>query len=167
VDLHRIVRETADEHPDVADPGALADLVFEKIDPQDYAQAIGHMLRSYVRDVVRAERRFPSSDPARVPVQVGLAPSVTPFRPSPFVTGVRDTWRKRLGARIHVGEGSWKFLRECTLADLKSAADERRRLAAENAASARVYEALATALEEHAADIVSDLSENVLRRILD
>lgn len=153
MDLHRIVRETGNEFSDIADPGMIADRVFQKLHPEDYADIVRQLLRSYVRGVLNETRRAPA------PAQA------SPFRPSRKVSGIREAWQAHLGDRIHVG-GDWKLLMNCTAADLKVAAEERRRLAAENVASARQYEELADALELHRAGTVLDLGDDVLRPIL-
>lgn len=157
MDLHRIVRETGQEFPEIADPGDLADKVFGKIDPGDYADAVRLMLRSYVRGVLSEARR------TLVPVRES---AVQPFHPSRKIAAIRETWRVHLGDRIHVGAAQWKLLRDCTAVDLKSAAEERRRLAAENVVSARQYEELATALERDGAGTVFELGDDVLQPIL-
>ncbi len=164
MDLHRLVREVADNHKDVADPGKLAEFVFNALQPEDYEGAVWTMLRSYVRDVIRQQRNAPEPAPVRVKDLVGSTPQA--FRPSSKVTGIRETWRRHLGDRVSVRDHDWKFLRDCTYEDLTSAADERRRLAAENTASARRYEKMAVALSEHDASTIGDLPENVLRELL-
>lgn len=164
MDLHHLVREVADEHQDIADPGELAYIVFDLLRPEDYAEAVQAMLRSYVRDVIRQGRNAPSPVPAGTRELVGSAPQV--FRPSSKVTGIRNEWRRQLDGRTHIGGHKWKFLRDCTYEDLTSAADERRRLAAENTASARRYEKFAAVLSEHDAAVLGDLPDQILRELL-
>jgi hypothetical protein len=165
MDLHRIVRKIADGHPEIADPGDLASLVFDEICPDDYAVVIRIMLRSYVRDVIRHDRADYASDSALVPDAV-LVGGPAPFRPSVKVAGIRNEWRRQMGHRIHIGGNEWKLLRYCSYEDLMAAASERRRLAAENTASARRYEKLAQALKDHDAATMANLGDDVLRELL-
>lgn len=71
---------------------------------------------------------------------------------------IRNWVAEQMRARLHV-EGQWKLLRDCTLADLAFAAQERRQIAAATAAEAERYDRLAKAVADSGADSVGDLDE--------
>lgn len=156
--LHHLVRTVADEFPEIADPGVLADTVLGRIEPGDYRAALKTLLRSYVRTTLNADRSVP------VPAPSGTVPSQ---RASGYVTAIRDGARTAwLMSRVHGAHG-WKLLRDCDSEDLAAAAQERRDLAASNAATAARYEKLAALLAEHDAATVAELPDDVLQDILD
>lgn len=100
--LHRLVREVITEHREEADPGALADTVFERIAPDDYAAALRTVLRRYVRQVMNEERYAPVNPDAT------LAPPAADWDGSPDLTaaiqrGVQETER---GESIDLGDFS-------------------------------------------------------------
>lgn len=170
MDLHRLVRQIGRDFPEIADPGVIAEKVFAAMDPRDYPDAVRTMLRSYVRVVLKEGRsvQVPAVPADLEPPELedgARLPSQAP-RPSRKVAAIRETWRAHLADRIHTGGGAWKLLRDCSAVDLKTAAEERRRLAAENTASAQRYGELATALEESGAATVADLADAVLEPLL-
>ena len=60
----------------------------------------------------------------------------------------------------------WKFLRDCTAADLQATAEIRRRKAAANLAEAEFYEGIAKAIEHAGVDAVGDLPRDTLEAVL-
>jgi hypothetical protein len=160
--LHRLVRQTIDDLPEIADPGILADRVFGQLTTDQYADAITTMLRSYVRRVL-AEDRLPQADEPDPQAQ-GDEPARTPAanRSSYRAAMQAGAWRARLGERIH-GATGWLLLRDCGLDDLKAAAAERRELAAANIRSADELERLQELLATSGVATVGELPEGVLR----
>ena len=161
LNLHKLVRDTANEFPETADPGILADKVFDLIPADQYAAVVRTMLRSYVRRVMTEGRG------AFAPVQPPLATLPKQSAPrSRYMDDMRaGIWRARLGERTH-GANGWLLLGDCTHADLVAAAEERRNLAVANARAAGTYDRLAALLTAHAVQIVSNLPESALAEAL-
>ena len=159
MDLHQLVSRVLDELDEVADPGDLAGEVMKRMDPRDYPEALRLLLRSYVRETAGQRRR--STVLTRVP-----QPSGAPVPASGFVTAMREgAWRQKLKDHWHTADG-WKLLRDMTAEDLDYAAGERRQLAAANIEEARKAEKLAALLEEHGAETVGALADDVLQDVL-
>jgi len=165
LNLHKLVRETADEFPETADPGVLADKVFGLIEPSQYATALRTMLRSYVRKVMTEDRAFriPAPPAGTVPQQ---PKGKQPAPRSGYMEAMRaGAWRSRLAERTHGADG-WLLLRDCTRDDLEAAASERRGLAVANAKAATTYDTLASLLTAHAVAVVGSLPESALAEAL-
>jgi hypothetical protein len=157
--LHKLVRKVADEYAEMADPGDLAEIVFARITPDQYADALRLLLRSYVRTSLNAQRNHYFADEQDSDGQKQATPR------SSYVTAMQGgAWRKELMERVKGADG-WKLLRDCTVEDLRAAAAERMKLAAANAAHAEVYSNLARHLIALEATRVGDLSDDVLRGI--
>lgn len=138
-----------------ADLGHLADTAFSRIDPADHAEALRQAMRGFVRQVIGEQRAdLPAGPPAHV------APSVAAT--SAKVTAIRDHWQRALRDRLNVGEGSWKFLGDCTADDLLFAAEQRREHAARNRRRAAQLDALRQQLDDHDVATVGDLPAEVL-----
>lgn len=160
MNLHELTARTIRENPDVADPGVMAEEVFSRIGPEDYAAVIKVMIRDYTRQVMN-ERRVP---PPAVPV----LPSggTKKQNRSAFVAAMQaGAWKERLSDTYRTA-GGWKFLREMTAEDLAYAAAERRDLAASNLAVADRLEGLGKLLAEHGAETVGSLADDVLEPVL-
>lgn len=164
LNLHRLVKDTVDQFPETADPGILADKVFDLITSDQYAEAVRTMLRSYVRRVMTEGRGAFLASPASVTVPSRPGPQGAPR--SRYVEAIRaGAWRARLGERTH-GANGWLLLRDCTRADLLAAAEERRNLAVANVQAAETYDKLAELLTAHGKATVSDLPDTVLETAL-
>ena len=155
--LRTIVRATLSETSD-ADPGVVAEQVLAAIPRARTRDALEQTLRLFVRQIISEQRV--SSRPS-TPSNVRTIPTT-----SAKVAAVRDGWQKRLRDRVHVGDGAWKFLGECTYADLLSAAAERRDLAERNAAWARQYDSWARLLTEHDVETFAELPLTVQADVL-
>lgn len=185
--LHRLVRQTIDELPEVADPGILADRVFEQLLSEQYADAIRTMLRAYVRGVMAEDRAgyavdewdgSPELTEAIGQAERGEAVDLGDFSShleqeseSPAPRRNRSSyreamqagaWRARLGERIH-GASGWLLLRDCGPDDLKAAAAHRRELASANIRTAEDFEKLQELLITSGAATVGDLPDLVLQ----
>jgi hypothetical protein len=161
--LHRLVRQTIDDLPEIADPGILADRVFGQLTTDQYADAITTMLRSYVRRVLAEDRSTQADEPdpqaqGDEPVRAPAAANKSAYRTAMQA----GAWRARLGERIH-GATGWLLLRDCGLDDLKAAAAERRELAAANIRSADELERLQELLATAGVATVGELPDPVLR----
>lgn len=158
MDLHHLVSRVLDDMADEADPTVLANEVINRMDPRDYPDVIRLLIRSYVRETAGQRRRASMS--VRVPQTSG-----SPVPASGFVTAMREgVWRERLKDRWHTADG-WKLLRDMTAGDLGYAAGERRSLAAANIEEARKAEKLAALLNEHGAETVGELADDVLCKV--
>lgn len=144
--LRHLVRDVLDSTSE-ADPGVLAGLVLATIPRGKTREALAQTLRIYVRQVITESR--------------SVNATVTPISPSVKVAAIRDGWQQRLGDRVHVGESHWKLLRDCTYEDLLSAAEERRQLADQNQARARMFDAWARLLTDHNVKTFGDLPTDV------
>lgn len=143
---------------DTADLDALAKEVFDAIPAALYEDMLRQAIRGIVADVARLERMSnPIATASAMPK--GKQPK------SWKVTAIRENWQEALHNRVHVA-GQWKFLADCTEADLLAAARERQDMAERNAAAARSYEALAALVAAHKVDSVGDLPTDVLAAAL-
>lgn len=160
-DLRQLVRDVMASSSE-ADPGVIANMVMERIDPADYFTALAQTLRGFVRQVLGEHRAevLPSVSSVRVrPIRRGVASS------SLKVSAIREAWQRALDARVHV-EGGTKLLRDCTYEDLLFAAEERQRIAAANSARARQFREIASAVLAAGVGTVGELSAEDQMRVL-
>jgi hypothetical protein len=162
--LHALVRDVCD-HIDEADPAILAKAVNHRIFRADRDAALEQALEAYVRRFVSRDRHpvTPSGHGTYAAQSVSAAGGS-----SAKVAGIREAWRKMLRARLPVGDGPdpWKFLADCTVANLNYAAQVREDQARHNAESAQRLRVLAAHLQRHGVDTVSELPEDVLASVL-
>lgn len=157
VHLSALVRDIVADAEDQSTE-ALVAVVLDKVTGEDPAELFRQALPYVVREV-RSQRPH-----RRLPPTAGQ-----PSRPSRStkVARVREAWRARLRDSVEISpEHRRKFLGDCTEADLAHAASVSDRMAEANAATARTYRQLATALAEHHAEFVGRLPETVLRSLL-
>jgi hypothetical protein len=128
------------------DPGVIAEAVLAVIPDDQLRSALHQTLRAFVRNVISDVRTAPSH-PTRPPVAARSAKGMA----------AREAWHQRLNDPVHVGDGVWHFLRDCSFDDLMSASRERRELAARNEAWADVYEQWANLLASHKVACFGDL----------
>lgn len=167
INLHSLVRSTVNDHPDMADPGDLAKLVFDQIDTEDYADVIRTMLRGYVRSVINETRRLPE-------LPVGHPSDETQGRSARRNQSIgrhvramqAGAWRQRLVDKYETPSG-WKLLRDMTPGDLEYVAEYRRELANSNLIVAERLDGLRKLVEHHSAATVGDLPDAVLSEALD
>lgn len=151
--LRHLVREVLSATNE-ADPGVLAGMVVARIDSTNRDAALSQAMRLFVRQVISETR-------------VGNKPSnVTPIHRSAKVSAIRDGWQRRLRDRVHVGGSTWKQLGDCTYDDLTAAAMERQEHADRNAAWAREYRAMASAVLDAGVDRFADLPVEIQANIL-
>lgn len=152
-DLRALIRDVCDSST-MADPVTLAKEVARRIGRNHQREALEQALPVVVQHVVSRRQ------PIAVPEQ--RAPSAASR--SRKVASIRETWRRMLRDRIAVGPAvsDWKFLGDCTAADLAYAAAIREEHARRNAARAHQLRDLADLLTEHGVSTVSELPEPVL-----
>lgn len=161
VNLHALTARIAEQHPGIADPGELAELLFQSLDPRDYADALRQTLRGYVRVTVN------NLDRRQEPVATAPAVRRAPTRSSYVEAMQAGVWRQRLEAGFPGVDGTWKLLRDFTLADCEAAAAEYQRRAVQEVSRSKWFNKIALAVGEQGVDTVADLPEDTLRDLLD
>lgn len=150
MNLKELIRETIDE-TSLVDPGEIAEAVAARLHARDLRDAVDVMLRDYVRVFLHSYRP---------PVPDEIVPSGRSQKGELIRAGL---WRATLGMRVHVGEQTWRLLGECSVADLKFAAEQRRDKARENEARSRIFDGIAALVESHDVATVADLPDDVLK----
>lgn len=169
---------------DLTDPGEIAEKVFSGIPSGAFEDVVRVTLRPFVADVMGSERRrsagFSNTGQCETGTQRGDA-SVgdetgagttsqvgpgTQRRPA----GGDPSWKRRSirnihRQRIYVGN-EWKMLGDCTVADIDSAALDRRATAQQNKAWADRYDQLSLRMSQSHAGVVSDMSQDMVAAIL-
>lgn len=170
--LRMLIREVADSST-IADPARLAEEVARRISSRDRAAALEQALPTLVQHVVSRRRvsldmtdAFPAHTPAPGSSSGGAVSEAhsAAQRPSSKVAGIRETWRRMLRDRIAVGpeRGDWKFLGDCTIADLQFASSIREEHARRNAARAEQLRDLADRLGKSGVETVGQLPDSDL-----
>lgn len=141
------------------DPYRVAADVIASLSLADARAALAATLPSYVRDVIRDQRRgrVRVASPAAAPTSARWD-NVAELHASGELTLLRQ--------RVFA-QGAWKFLGDCTREDVQAIAEDRDVLAAENAAAADRYRRLRAAMGRRKATVVRDLPADVLTRIFD
>lgn len=165
-DLRSLIREQFEEMDDPS-PARVAEMVLKMVPEEHLRDALAVCLPSYVMGIACSLRRT-------IPEPARLAPRLTPVTPATTYNrnGKRVTLTQRQRAakayqeelrwRVAVGGRRWKYLANCTKADLLKAASIRREQASGNIEWAERFERLAAALSEN--QTVSDLPD-ALRRV--
>jgi hypothetical protein len=170
----------------------LADAVFAATPADQYASAYRQALAPIVRvALAHAERpdlydpqdsRLDQSAPDThmTPIEPGQTAGgeeatdgseptkTTPLPAGPNLRNSRVALlrRSRYRESIWIGDGIYRHILDCTLADLEHAAAESEKLAAENEAAAYRYRKLVKIMAEYGAEKVGDLTEDQLREVL-
>jgi len=169
--LSRLVHAVSAESQ-LADPGLIVDEVMQRIRPGERQEALRQALVLVVPMIVTRTRSplppFVHPSPADHQETPAPRPQPAPPRPSWKVTGIREAWQRALQNRIKVGTGEndWKFLSQCTSADLTHAASIREELARRNADRASQYRQLADLVTSYGVDTVGQLPDAVLSQTL-
>lgn len=162
--LHALIREVCDSST-IADPATLAKEVGQRIGRNQQRAALEQALPTLVQHAVsRARNSSPGGQKDRDGHIAGAAGGR-----SRKVASIREHWQKMLRERVAVGMsgGDWKFLADCTAADLGVAAQIRDDHASRNAARATQFRNLAELLDTHGVDTVGDLPDTALADTLD
>lgn len=163
--------------------------VFEATPANAYAEAYRQALAPMIRvALAHAERPDPQAvqpDQSVLDTQgspIGLGASTdgeeaigrsipSPDAPLPVGPNLRNSRAARLLRRnryrqaISIGDGVYRDILECTVADLEYAAAESEKLAAENEAAAWRYRKLVKLMAEHHVETVGDLTEEQLQEV--
>lgn len=162
LNIHAIALELHDTGEYIG-PDALAEALFARIEPDDYADVLRVILRGYAQKVIGERRQIPE-----MPLhEASVTPAGRPSARSWKRAGIQ-TWAKALRSQVHVGPNSsdWKVLADCTRDELLFAASERRKKAEENLAVAVRYEYIVSAMDRRGVKTPGELSEGDLREAL-
>jgi hypothetical protein len=151
MNLRKLVAETLESSAALT-PSDLAAEVAAQIPARKVREVLAEALTPYVHQVIQHNRSLPADHTQRESQS-----QVVGGNPSSKVAAIRDWSRAQLRQRYHVGRGEWKFLGDFTFEDCMFAAQERREMAARNAAKAELFEALAERMKTAGAGTVSDL----------
>ena len=172
-----------DDSP-IADPHLLARKVALSIPDEHLRQAVDEMIGGYVVGIVSRARWAKTAgggqsrdDSHAPPAPAGKNdPDPGQIRHDTHAAaagvgasrwdGVATVYKRLLGQRVAVEDGDWKFFRDLTAADCRSAEARRRDNAARNLARAETFAAVADALDAHNCPTVGDLPDDVLEELL-
>lgn len=180
-DLRAELRNILDT-TDLTDPGEITDKVIATIPPDALVDVLRQVLRPYVQNFLGTDRlrliQSSSSDHRFNDAHCRPAAAGQPLdRESGSQSsadshdgraaaprswkrdGIRDIFRSRM-------PGQGKMLGDCTVEDITAAAIERETLSAKNAAWAVRYRKLAKRMEQYHVTLVSELSPDLVRDIL-
>jgi len=157
--VRAVIREVVEESG-LTDPGEIAAKVAENVPAKALRPVLAEVLRDTVRIALHSYKtwRQPSPEPER-----DRRPS---SGRSAKVGAIRD-WARVLRQPVAVEGNVWKQFGECSADDLAFLAVDRRENAAESLAAAVRFEKYAAALDEHGAEAVADLSDEVIASIED
>lgn len=153
--LHALITECVEESP-TRDPEIIAKAVLDRIPEAQYRDILLALLRPAVRSVYSSQRSrgFAGQevDPAGEPRRTGKVEAI-------------QAVARLLAATVNVGGSNYKAFGECTEADLLTATQIMRQLAASHAQRANTYEQYVGLLRKHRAKTVGKLPENVLAQM--
>lgn len=159
-----IIREVVQESTS-PDPEIIAKEVLSRLTVPDQLLVFEQILTERVADELRAIRYRNKAHAKRGDKTVGSGGRRS-GGPSRHVAAVRELWRERLRESIAVGDRQYRFLGDCTAADLTWAAEFRNVQAKKNRALATWFDDLAALVEQHDVATVGELPEGVLRTYL-
>ena len=149
-------------------PPAAAEKLLADLSTKERLALLAEILPSYIRMTYSNQRRSAQSSVGGYSLE---PPGTLGTLSSPYAVGtpksarVRDSYADWLGSMLHCGKGVWKPLRDCTKADLLFAADERLAKAAQNAATAVLYQSLAEVVSTTLGDAPRAEVERVLSAV--
>jgi hypothetical protein len=146
--LRNVARRVLDEMQP-ADPAEAAGKILNKLSDGECREALAQVLPRFVRDIASQV-----AAPARQPGKLSLS---TPAR-------VRAWYEQVLATNLFTGS-EWKFLRDCTQADIRGAADERFKVAVRTQSEADRLVKLADTMARLKATTVADVPEDRLKAV--
>lgn len=158
-ELNDLIRSAMDQHQ-VADPRAISTYVIRDISPADLRDALALCLPAQVKRVVHGQRSSSYRASYRQAANIGEMAAREEDAPGTYVSSFSENllwFRSAMNERVCV-EGVWKFLRDCTVADLRSMAAAHRKLADENMERAVMYDELADEMDRRGAGVAGDLT---------
>jgi hypothetical protein len=163
-EIRQVIRET-----DLAAPHDIAAKVAENVPAKLLRVALAQALPEVVRNELGIHRSHLYNESAEVSPNAAAGDLAPRSSRSAKVVAIRQAsagWRAALSERVHVGNGEWLLLAECSADHLRYAAEERRVIASRTLASAERYEQLGAACEKHKVDRAADLPDAVLAALL-
>jgi len=164
-DLRARIRELASTEPN---PAVVADHILRRLTSDEFRVVAFTTLAEFARVVMQ---KGPSllKQPVIVPQTRTYETASGAVTPSRKVAALRDWVERELQVSVCVGEDShreYKFLGDCSSADLEAAALSRHRKAAELEAKAEWLENVAKAVEHAGVETVRDLPRETLEAVL-
>lgn len=163
-DLRALVVQTINDLDD-PDPGVIAEKVLSSIPRQHLEYALRQTLRGYVRNVMTSPTTRLGPAAPSAPPEDRQKRRVVSSR-SAKRQNIKEAFEQRLRDPIHVGDSCWKYLQDCTHADLVFAAEERRQKASQNLHWAAKFDERAKAVKDHGVATFGDLPRDVQRQLL-
>lgn len=173
-DVHRLNTWIRELHTDEPDPGVIVEKIMAELTPPEAISLIKTMMRDHVRRTIAVPTSTPAgqrtADDQRVSASGG---PTSPPRTSSRIARIRDELGPELWAQLRISlpvsddkSVPYKFLADCTAADLRYIVTKREDMAAANAAEARRYSRILAAVETAGAATVSKLPPTTLRTVL-
>lgn len=151
MELRPLIRAVAADMPDDATPRDIADKVAASVPECDVRRFFAESVVELVRDTINFGRQKSLSNVVQNNGSAKLAQR-------------RDWWTQMLAERVHIGDGTWKVLAQCTTADLGLCIAERQgQIAAINGQIAN-FETLIAAMKKHRVKAVADLKPEWVQR---
>jgi len=161
-EFRRMAREAL-ASADTADPDDAAAVLLDSLTDAQCRVALEATLPNYMRIMAAGDRgrvRHEAVKPGRVKQATPASRRSTPTT----AQRVNSWYQRTLATRIMVGD-QWKFLRECTAADLIAAAEVRFKTAAATKAEGERLQALAEHMQQTGAKTVAKVKAEVLQRV--
>lgn len=158
-DLRARIRELG---ADEADPAVVTDRILRSLTAGEFRVVAAAALHEFVRHALTHSRGV--EQPAQQTYETASGRRTV----SRKVAAFHDWVERELRDRVCVDEAArqWKFLADCTAADLYATAAMRRRKAAATLAEAERHEDIAKAVEHAGVDTVSALPRSALEAVL-
>lgn len=121
----------------------IAEKVFASMTADEINDVVRQAISETAADILRHERRASMTTPS--------------FGRSPKQDAIRTQWQRMLVQRLHIGDGVWKVIGDCTAADLDYAASARYKLATEVTKNANQLQEMAASLRAAGVTTVKEL----------
>lgn len=142
-DLGGRIRAAIDAAPSDATPQEIAFTVADAMTEVEAKKYLGTLLTETVKALIRGYRKDALS---QVCQPGGRAPKQGY---SPKLSARRDMWEDLMAARVHVGGNAYKFMADCTMADLQFCVADRELLIKRTSEQISYYEQLIAAMRKH------------------
>lgn len=154
VDLAARVYALVDEGE--VDPGAIATEVVSSLSEDELRPVVAQMMRGYVIDCFRRTR--PPLTAPKIPASTS---------PATKQRLIRAAWEKHLDSLVHVGDGRWLHLGDCSVMHVDFLVRERKAHAEHELAVAGQYARLGEQMKRMNVGMVRELPADVLAAALE
>jgi hypothetical protein len=154
---------------DLTDVHEIMQEILKRIPKARYHEVLEVLLIDYVRHYLGTTRTRSNMPPASAfpkIVNSKHAGGIKSTTTSTKVAAIRDGWQQHLRDRISIGQGDYKFLKDCTYDDLMHAAKQREKLAEANKAWAARFHGYAALLTEYDVKTFGELPIEVHLKVL-